>query len=203
MNLLSRVILKKHAKQRVCLLTEWKSTQNLTASHPFSFLIFIDPPPDISWKWGAICVNIKCMEIGNWKCHLSSKNWCTRLLLRVGVVQTSCSCDQNMRCLVMRITAVCSLFLNSNELPSGFKSALNFIQSRRRSEEVCFAEDNFKCWKSNSSWCRRLLFQFGRQEDTVWSQGALLPWGAARPDVRSSLVAWPTEWVQRSCCCCA
>ena len=144
---------------------------------------------------------------GNWKLVVSSiiKLFQAQKLLCVSVAQTSCSCDQNMRCLVMCLTAVCSLFLNSNELPSGFKSALNFIQSRRRSEEVCFAEDNFKCWKSNSSWCRRLLFQFGRQEDTVRSQGALLPWSTATwsPDVLSSLVAWPTEWVQTSCYCCA
>ena len=84
---------------------------------------------------------------GNWKLEVSS-------IIKELVYTSAFACGRSPNFVLLRSKHALSrdvynrslfLFLNSKELPSGFKSALNFIQSRRRSEEVCFAEDNFKC----------------------------------------------------------
>ena len=54
-------------------------------------------------------------------------------------------------------------------------SRLNLIQVRQRSEEVCFAEDQFKCWKVTTvamQWDYE--FSLAWQEHTLWDQIAVM-----------------------------
>ena len=72
--------------------------------------------------------------------------------LEFGLVQTSCFCRAELKWIWPG---------NGTAKEQRWLQTSNFIQSRGRSEKVCFAEEHNKMLESNSGWCSRSWIQFG------------------------------------------